>query len=129
MVDIVLAWTGAANRTVAAFSLLATAFWTVAFGLFAFVEPVLQGVLVCVVAVPLHAIAYTTAAPAHVSLKVYDGAGRLVQTLVNSHQPAGEKSAYWDSRDLNQRQVSNGVYFLKLEADNQIAVHKLILVR
>ena len=61
MVDIVLAWTGAANRTLAAFSLLATAFWTVAFGLFAFVEPVLQGVLVCVVAVPLHAIAYTTA--------------------------------------------------------------------
>ena len=74
-------------------------------------------------------IAYTTGVPAHVSLKVYDGAGRLVQTLVNSHQPAGEKSAYWDSRDLNQRQVSNGVYFLKLEADNQIAVHKLILVR
>ena len=61
MVDIVLAWTGTANRTLAALSLLATAFWTVAFGLFAFVEPVLQGVLVCVVAVPLHAIAYTTA--------------------------------------------------------------------
>ena len=74
-------------------------------------------------------IAYTMEAPAHVSLKVYDGMGRLVQTLVNSHQPAGEKSVYWDSKDLNQRQVSNGVYFLKLEADDQTAVHKLILVR
>jgi hypothetical protein len=59
--DIVLAWTRAPDRTLAAFALVATAFWTVAFGLFAFVEPVLQGILVCVVAVPLHAIAYTTA--------------------------------------------------------------------
>lgn len=61
LTDIVLAWSRAPHRTLAAFSLLATAFWTVAFGLFAFVEPVLQGILVCVVAVPLHAIAYTTA--------------------------------------------------------------------
>lgn len=61
IVNILLAWTRAPHRTIAAFSLLATAFWTAAFGLFAFVEPVLQGVLVCVVAVPLHAIAHTTA--------------------------------------------------------------------
>ena len=74
-------------------------------------------------------IAYTTTAPGHVSLKVYDGMGRLVQTLVNSHQPAGEKSVYWNHKDISNRTVANGVYFLKLEADNQSAVHKLILVR
>ncbi len=66
-VDILLARTDAPHRTVAAFALFATAFWTAAFGLFAFVEPVLQGVLVCVVAVPLHAIAYTTAEHAAVN--------------------------------------------------------------
>ncbi|MGB7054757.1 MAG: FlgD immunoglobulin-like domain containing protein, partial [bacterium] len=60
---------------------------------------------------------------------VYDGMGRLVQTLVNSHQPAGEKSILWNNKDLNQRTVANGVYFFKLEADNQAAAHKLILVR
>jgi hypothetical protein len=74
-------------------------------------------------------IAYSTTTPSHVSLKVYDGMGRLVQTLVNAQQPAGEKSVYWDNKDLSNRTVSNGVYFLKLEADNQAAVHKLILVR
>jgi hypothetical protein len=74
-------------------------------------------------------IAYTTTAPSHVSLKVYDNMGRLVQTLVNAQQPAGEKSVYWDSKDLNKRTVSNGVYFLKLEAEGETAVHKLILVR
>jgi hypothetical protein len=74
-------------------------------------------------------IAYATTTPAHVSLKVYDNTGRLVQTLVNAQQPAGEKSVYWDGKDVSNRTVSNGVYFLKLEADNQAAVHKLILVK
>jgi hypothetical protein len=74
-------------------------------------------------------ISYSTTVPAHVSLKVYDGMGRLVQTLVNAQQPAGEKSVYWDSKDLNKRTVANGVYFLKLQAEGETAVHKLILVR
>jgi hypothetical protein len=74
-------------------------------------------------------IAYNTTTPSHVSLKVYDNMGRLVQTLVNAQQPAGEKSVYWDGKDLNKRKVSNGVYFLKLEAEDLTAVHKLILVR
>jgi hypothetical protein len=30
---------------------------------------------------------------------------------------------------VSNRTVSNGVYFLKLEADNKAAVHKLILVK
>ena len=74
-------------------------------------------------------VAYNTSTPGHVSLKVYDGMGRLVQTLVNAHQPAGEKLVAWDSKDLSNRTVANGVYFLKLEANDQTAVHKLILVR
>ena len=61
VVDILLVWTGASSRTMRAFALFATAFWTVAFSLFAFVEPVLQAILVSAVAVPLHAIAYITA--------------------------------------------------------------------
>jgi hypothetical protein len=74
-------------------------------------------------------IAYATTTPSHVSLKVYDNTGRLVQTLVNAQQPAGEKSVYWDSKDVSNRTVSNGVYFLKLAAEGNTAVHKLILVK
>jgi hypothetical protein len=74
-------------------------------------------------------ISYSTTMPGHVSLKVYDNMGRLVQTLVNAHQTAGEKSIYWNNKDVNNRTVSNGVYFLKLEANDQTAVQKLILVK
>lgn len=74
-------------------------------------------------------IGYTTTASGHVSLRVYDKMGRLIRTLVNALQPAGEKSVYWDNKDVNQRVVSNGVYFLKLEVEGKTAVKKLILVR
>ena len=74
-------------------------------------------------------IAYTTTALGRVSLKIYDSAGRLVNTLVNSVEQAGAKTVIWDTHDDNHRTVANGVYFLKLEAENQTAVHKLILVK
>jgi N-acetylneuraminic acid mutarotase len=69
-------------------------------------------------------ISYTVSNPGMVSLKVYDRTGRLVQTLVNAPQNAGTQTVTWDARNL-----SNGVYFLRLEADNQSAVHKLVLVK
>jgi hypothetical protein len=74
-------------------------------------------------------ISYSTTVPSHVSLKVYDNMGRLVRTLVDAQQPAGEKSVLWDNKDLNKRTVPNGVYFLKLSAEGKDAVHKLILVK
>jgi len=74
-------------------------------------------------------ITYSTKAPGYVSLKVYDNMGRLVETLVNAHQPAGEKSVYWNNKDLHGRTVSNGIYFLKLDAEGKTAVQKLIFVK
>jgi hypothetical protein len=73
-------------------------------------------------------ITYTTTVSGPVSLQVYDGAGRLVQTLVNTQQPAGEKSFVWNRTDINGRKVANGVYFFRLQAENKTATHKFVLV-
>jgi flagellar hook assembly protein FlgD len=62
-------------------------------------------------------------------LKIYDRIGRLVQTLVDEHQTAGEKSLVWNGTDINNRAVANGVYFLQLEAGNEVAFRKLVIVR
>jgi hypothetical protein len=74
-------------------------------------------------------IAYNTTTTGTVSLKVYDSAGRLVKTLVNSTEPAGAKVIIWDAKDDNQRSVASGIYFLKLDAEDQAATHKMILLR
>lgn len=70
------------------------------------------------------AISYITTTQGKVSLKVYDGTGRLVETLVNSVQPVGVNTVNWDTRN-----IANGVYFIRLEAENQHATHKLILIK
>ncbi len=76
-------------------------------------------------------VSYTTTVQGKVSLKIYDCAGRLIRTLVNvnANLPAGMKSVYWDGKDDTDRKISDGVYFLRLEAENKIATCKLILVR
>lgn len=74
-------------------------------------------------------ISYTTTIPGKVSLKVYDAAGRLVRTLVNTHQPAGVKTVHWDGKDDNSYTVANGIYFLRLDTAEKSATHKLILIK
>ncbi|UCF71154.1 MAG: T9SS type A sorting domain-containing protein, partial [candidate division WOR-3 bacterium] len=69
-------------------------------------------------------ISYTISNPGLVSLKVYDRTGRLVETLVNAAQNPGTQKVTWDARNF-----SNGVYFLRLEAEDQIEVHKLVLIK
>ena len=69
-------------------------------------------------------ITYTTTHSGKVSLKVYDGTGKHIETLVNVVQPAGAKTINWDIKN-----IANGVYFFKLEADGQSASHKLVLIQ
>lgn len=60
-IDVILAWTNAAARTMRSIALFGTAFWTVAFIAVAFVDPVTEPLLVSIVAVPMHGIAYLLA--------------------------------------------------------------------
>ncbi|MCX7994487.1 MAG: hypothetical protein N3A65_01775 [candidate division WOR-3 bacterium] len=75
------------------------------------------------------AITYTTTKSGSVILKVHDATGRSVRTLVNRPcEPAGTKTVYWDCKDENHRKVAPGVYFLRLESENMVATHKMILL-
>ncbi|MGB3480196.1 MAG: T9SS type A sorting domain-containing protein, partial [bacterium] len=69
-------------------------------------------------------ISYVTSMSGRVVLKAYDASGRLVETLVNSVQPAGIKTLNWDTSN-----ITNGVYFLKLDAQGETATHKMIIVK
>lgn len=74
-------------------------------------------------------ISYTTSTSGKVSLTIYDCAGRLIKTLVNTYQSAGTKTIHWDGKDNNHRAVPNGVYFLRLEAENKADTYKFILMQ
>jgi hypothetical protein len=78
---------------------------------------------------PTTRIAFGLSAPAHVSLRIYDAAGRLVRALVNEERRAARYEETWDGRDSNGRSVSSGIYFYKLAAGSFVETRKMALLR
>jgi hypothetical protein len=62
-------------------------------------------------------------------LDIFDPAGRLVRTLLDGAQPAGEASRVWDGRALDGDRLPPGVYLMRLEADDLATTRKIHLVR
>lgn len=62
---------------------------------------------------PSTTIRYALPSSAHVNLTIHDILGREITTLVNEKQSAGWKEVEW-----NARNVSSGMYFYKLTANN-----------
>ncbi len=63
------------------------------------------------------------------SLRVFDVQGRLVRTLVNGPVEAGSHVVDWNGLNENGREVSTGVYFYRLEAEEKQLTKKMILLR
>jgi hypothetical protein len=59
-----------------------------------------------------------------VSLKIYDVSGRMVATLVEGWQEAGDHQVTFDGSKL-----SSGLYFVKMQAGDFSAVRKVMLVK
>jgi hypothetical protein len=65
----------------------------------------------------------------HVSLELYNIAGRLINTLVDQILEPGHYTAKWDRKDRYGHHVASGIYFLKLTAGDYSATEKLLLIR
>jgi hypothetical protein len=73
---------------------------------------------------PTTVITYQIAAASNVRLEVFDMLGRRVATLVSESQPAGSYTV-----PFNGASLSSGVYFYKLQAGNNLATKKMMLVK
>lgn len=78
---------------------------------------------------PMTEIKFSLPRETHVSLKVYDISGRLIQELVNQNMGAGEQSVRWMGRDNAGKSVASGTYFMRLVADGETSVKSMVLVR
>jgi hypothetical protein len=78
---------------------------------------------------PTTRISFGLSAPEHVSLRIYDAAGRLVRVLINEERLAGRYEVAWDGRDSNGRTVSSGIYFYRLTAGSFEETRKMVLTR
>ena len=77
-------------------------------------------------------IPYQLAAPAGVTLTIYDTNGGAVRRLEIGHQPAGlyqrrSRAVYWDGRNGRGESVASGIYFYTLKADEFTATRKMLI--
>lgn len=78
---------------------------------------------------PATTLRFRLAAPASVSLAIYDPAGRQIRTLTAGHLPAGDHVVKWDGRDERGAPLSSGVYFGRLRAGGDLRTTKLVFVK
>ena len=77
-------------------------------------------------------IPYQLAAPAEVTLTIYDMNGGAVRRLEAGHQTAGSyqsrsRAAYWDGRNQRGESVASGLYFYTLKAGEFTATRKMLI--
>lgn len=78
---------------------------------------------------PRTRLAYYLPSAGPTRLIVCDPRGRLVRTLVDAAQAAGDHAVVWDGRDDRGRSQSSGVYFAQLHACGLVASQKMVLMK
>jgi hypothetical protein len=78
---------------------------------------------------PSTKIRYDVPKETRVTLTVYNVIGQEVAKLVDEVQSAGYKSVEWDTREAGGVEISSGVYFYTLKADDFVMTRKLVLIR
>ena len=73
---------------------------------------------------PSTKLSYVIGHSSLVNLKVYDVLGREVTTLVNEIKQPGKYTTTFDASKL-----SSGIYYYRLQSDNQVLVRKMILIK
>ncbi len=64
-----------------------------------------------------------------VTLEVYNIRGQKVKTLVNSMGKKGINCVVWNGDDMAGKAVSSGIYFYRLQTENQSITQKMLMVK
>ncbi|MFA6598842.1 MAG: choice-of-anchor J domain-containing protein, partial [Ignavibacteriaceae bacterium] len=73
---------------------------------------------------PTTKISYSIPSNSNVTIKIFDALGRIVATLVNEEKTAGKYTV-----EFNGSNLSSGVYFYRLKAENFVDTKKLMLLK
>ena len=78
---------------------------------------------------PITTIKFDMKVKGHVSIQIYDVAGRLVNTLVNDVRDSGPNEANWNGINNSGASVASGVYFYRMDTKDFSQTRKMILLR
>jgi hypothetical protein len=82
---------------------------------------------------PVTTIDFSLATAGHTTVRVFDCAGRVVRTLVDSPVDAGPHTVVWDGTTDTGSRAASGVYFVKMETEGSTGafreVRKAVLLK
>lgn len=78
---------------------------------------------------PQTTIEFSLPRSATVTIDIYNLLGETIRRLVSQTMPPGHHAVVWDGRDDDGGEVSSGIYFYRLRADDFSATKKMLLVR
>ena len=78
---------------------------------------------------PTTTIAFDMAVDGVVVIDIYNIRGQRVKSLVNEYYRAGEHNVVWNGVDDNNREVSSGVYFYRMQTIGFTATRRMLLLK
>ncbi|MCK9310434.1 MAG: T9SS type A sorting domain-containing protein, partial [Candidatus Cloacimonetes bacterium] len=78
---------------------------------------------------PSTTIAFSIPTTYNTKLSVYNIKGQKVKELINNELASGYHKIIWDGRDKNNRGVSSGIYFFRLQSGGKVSVRKAMLMK
>ena len=78
---------------------------------------------------PATQFSYTLNESGTIFLGIYDIMGKLIYTVYDGFQRAGNHNVLWDGLDQNKRPVSSGVYFYRLVTQSNTISKKMVLAK
>jgi hypothetical protein len=74
-------------------------------------------------------VGFFLAEPAHVRITIYDVRGRLVDVLVDEQMGSGSHTVEWRGRGRESRDLSSGVYFCHMSAEDHTSTAKIVILK
>ncbi|MEA1972972.1 MAG: FlgD immunoglobulin-like domain containing protein, partial [Candidatus Cloacimonadota bacterium] len=74
-------------------------------------------------------ISFNLTKSSNVKLSIYNIKGELVKNLLNQNMDLGNHNIKWNGIDNKNNQVSSGMYFIELDADNYKLDKKILLLK
>jgi len=78
---------------------------------------------------PQTTIAFSVPQTSRVRLVIFNLLGQKIVTLVDDVLPAGRRQIVWYGRDQSGNEVSSGIYFYHLSADEYTETRKMVLMK
>jgi hypothetical protein len=74
-------------------------------------------------------IRYHIGSPGRVKILIFDINGRLIATLADGFHASGEYEIKWQAHEANGRFLPSGIYFCKVQENEQVQILKMTLIK